>query len=141
MTRAGWLAVVLAALAWTSAPVEAQRGRGAPPPQPEGKEVPNFTLVQTVGCLSEGPPRTWRLMQATDLVATKDTPASDVELKEAAAVQPGMLTLRLVSVLPFKPETRRGARVLVKGIVNRYPGEDPLLNVTSLQVLAAGCVG
>lgn len=109
---------------------------------PAKKEVPNFSLVQTVGCLVEDSPRTWRLTQATDLIATKDAPASAADLEEAESAQRGTMTLRLVSVLPFKPETLRGGRVLLKGIVNRYPGEDPLVNVTGLQPVAtAGCGG
>jgi hypothetical protein len=135
-------AVLLAALACAPGTVSAQRGRGAAPPPIDPKNIPNFTLVQSVGCLVEDAPRSWRLTQAIDLVATKDEPASAADLTEAASAQLGTLTFRLVSVLPFKPETLRGGRVLLKGIVNRYPGEDPLLNVTGLHaVSAAGCGG
>lgn len=106
---------------------------------PAKKEVPNFSLVQSAGCLLEASPGAWRLTQATDLVATKDAPASAAELKEAESTQRGSLTLRLVSVLPFKPDTHRAVRVLLKGILNRYPGEDPLVNVIGLQPVGAGC--
>src|SRR5688572_7648553 len=106
---------------------------------PANKEVPNFSLVQSVGCLVEDSPGTWRLTQATDPIATKDAPGSAPDLKEAESTQPGTLTLRLVSLLPFKPETHLGARVLLKEVINRYPGEDPLVNVTGLQAVAAGC--
>ena len=107
---------------------------------PTRKEVPNFTLVQTIGCLIENPARTWKLTQATDIVATKDVPPSAAELKDAEAARPGSLTFRLVSVLPFKPEAHRGQRVLLKGLINRYPNEEPLLNVTGLRAVSAtGC--
>ena len=130
------------AIAWASGTALAQRGRRAAPPPADGKDIPNFTLVQTAGCLVEDAPRGWRLIQGTELVATKDEPAPAADLKAAASAQPGTLTFRLVSVLPFKPETLRNGRVLLKGIVNRYPGEDVLLNVTGLQaVSAAGCGG
>lgn len=105
---------------------------------PTRKEVPSFTLVQTVGCLTESPALSWTLTNASDIVATKDVPATAAELKDAAVVPPGSLTLRLVSVLPFKPDAHRDQRVLLKGIVNRYPGE-VLLNVTGLQSTATNC--
>ena len=105
---------------------------------PTRKEVPNFTLVQTIGCLTESPARVWALTNASDVVATKDVPAAATELKDAAVVPPGSLTLRLVSVLPFKPDAHRDQRVLLKGIINRYPGE-VLLNVTGLQATGANC--
>jgi hypothetical protein len=122
----------------SSSDMLAQRRGGGPPAAAPG-EIANFTLVQTVGCLVEASPRMWRLTQATEFVATKDVPATDADLKAAAGAAPGTQTLRLVSVLPFKPEAQRGTRVLVKGVLNRYPGEDPLINVTGLQPVGGAC--
>lgn len=120
------------------APLSAQRRGGGPPPAAPG-EIANFALVQTLGCLVEPAPRQWRLVEATEMVATKDVPVPDAELQALSAAPAGTLTFRLVSAVPFKPETHRGTRVLVKGILNRYPGEDPLLNVTQLQPLSGAC--
>jgi cytochrome c553 len=106
---------------------------------PARKELPNFALVQTVGCLVEASPRAWRLTQASEFVATKDVPASQADLAAAETAAPGTQTLQLVSVMPFRPDANRNVRVLVKGILNRYPGEDPLLNVVGLQPLQAAC--
>ena len=106
---------------------------------PTRKEIANFTLVQTVGCLVADGDNRWTLTASTDLLAAKDAPASEAELKEAAGASAGSQTLRLVSVLRFKPEALQQQRVLVKGLINRYPGETPLLNVTGLQPLGSGC--
>ena len=133
----GCAALVLVA-GGVSTTLAAQR-RGGGPPAPANGEIANFSLVQTVGCLVEASPRTWRLTQATDVAVTKDVPASEAELKTAAGTAAGTQTLRLVSILPFKTEEHRGQRVLLKGIINRYPGEDPLLNVTGLYMVAATC--
>jgi hypothetical protein len=136
--RSGWLVGGLLALCvmrmLSAAPLGPQTSESL------RKEVPNFTLVQTVGCLTENPARTWTLTQATDIVATKDVPATPTELKDAEATRPGSLRFQLVSVLPFKPDAHRGQRVLLKGLINRYPGEEPLLNVIALHVVSpSGC--
>ena len=137
-----WLVVLCAALVLlvTSSSALAQRRGGGPPAAAPG-EIANFALVQTVGCLVENAPGRWQLTKATEFVATKDVPAPEADLTAAASAAAGMLTLRLVSVLPFKPESARGSRVLLKGILNRYPGEDPLLNVTQLQPVGACAPG
>jgi mono/diheme cytochrome c family protein len=106
---------------------------------PTRKEIANFTLVQTVGCLVADGDNRWTLTASTDPLGAKDAPASEAELKEAAGARPGLATLRLVSVLPFKPDAHQRQRVLVKGLLNRYPGEMPLLNVTVLQSVAPTC--
>jgi hypothetical protein len=71
--------------------------------------------------------------------ATKDVPATDADLKSAASAASGTQMLRLVSVLPFEPEAQRGARVLLKGGLNRPAGEDPVINVTGLQPVGGAC--
>jgi hypothetical protein len=134
----GCCALVLLAAAWTSAPLAAQRRGGGPPAAANG-EIANFTLVQTLGCLAEAAPGRWRLEQATAMAATKDVPVPDAERQALSATAAGTLTFRLVSIAPFKPDAHRGTRVLVKGILNRYPGEEPLLNVTQLQPVSGTC--
>jgi len=96
-----------------------------------GSELPNFILVQVVGCLEAGPNKTWRLKNASDPIATKE----DSPLANAKA---GYQAFLLISAAPFKPESHTGETVGVKGLLYREPGENRL-NLTSLQTLAPGC--
>jgi quinoprotein glucose dehydrogenase len=104
---------------------------------PTRRELPNFALVQVVGCLS-GSGRAWTLSDATAPVATKDVPASEAELREATARAAGDEAFRLISVLPFEPGPKNGQRVAVKGILNRTSA-GALLNVTALQTVSERC--
>ena len=94
-------------------------------------ELPNFVLVQTVGCLTQGPGKTWRLVSATSPVATKeDAPF--------AAVGSGAETFLLVGAAGFEPDLHKGERVAVKGLIYREPGGGRL-NVVALERAAPSC--
>jgi mono/diheme cytochrome c family protein len=94
-------------------------------------ELPNFVLVQTVGCLTQGPGKSWRLVSAATPVATKeDAPF--------AAAGFGGETFLLVSAAGFKPDAHKGERVAVKGLIYREPGGGRL-NVVALESVAPSC--
>ena len=94
-------------------------------------ELPNFVLVQTVGCLAQGPGKTWRLVSAASPVATKeDAPF--------AAVGSGAETFLLVSAAGFKPDSHKGETVAVKGLLYREPGGGRL-NLVALESVAPSC--
>jgi mono/diheme cytochrome c family protein len=94
-------------------------------------ELPNFVLVQVVGCLEAGPSKTWRLAHASDPIATKeDSPIAKVKVANQ--------TFLLISAAAFKPETHTGETVAVKGLLYKEPGENRL-NLISFQTLAPGC--
>jgi mono/diheme cytochrome c family protein len=94
-------------------------------------ELPNFVLVQAVGCLMQGPDKNWTLTKATEPTASKeDVPASAAKL--------GAQTFRLVSAAAFQPASHQGETVAVKGLIYREPGGN-WLNLTSLQTIAPSC--
>jgi hypothetical protein len=100
--------------------------------------VPNFSLVEIIGCLTRSPANTWLLSGAQDpVVTTKDT-SSAAEVTAAAARPSGSRTYALLNVTPFRPASHQGQRVYAKGIINRTPAE-ALLNVTALEMVAASC--
>jgi mono/diheme cytochrome c family protein len=105
---------------------------------PVARAVPNFALVQVVGCLAEAD-QAWTLVRASEPAATKDVAPAAAELQEAAALG-GAGTVRLVSATPFGPASYRGQKVLVKGLINRTP-EGMLLNVTRMETVSPGCEG
>lgn len=107
-------------------------GRNGPEP------VPNFALVQVVGCLTQGPDAAWMLAAAGEPVRTKDPAASkDGELKNSQAAAPGTQTFLLLNAYP-RPDSYKGHKVEVKGFLIRDPGGNRI-NVTSVQSLAPRC--
>ena len=100
--------------------------------------VQNFSLVQTVGCLASGPNNTWLLTRTADPVATRDDAPSDRALSAAASKPLGAKTFRLISVVPFKPESHAGQKVEARGLIYAEPG-DERINLTSLRALGGNC--
>jgi hypothetical protein len=93
-------------------------------------ELPNFVLVQAVGCLTKVN-KGWNLTDASEPIGTKeDSPMSASKL--------GTQTFLLVSAAAFQPESHAGETIAVKGLLYREPGESRL-NLTSLQTISPGC--
>lgn len=102
------------------------------------KAIPNFAVVETVGCLARGPNNRWTLRNASEPLASKDQPLTSQELKDAEAKPLGSDAFDLLSIVPFKPELDAGHKVAAKGLLYRMP-HDSRLDVTSLQRLAESC--
>jgi mono/diheme cytochrome c family protein len=100
--------------------------------------VQNFSLVQTVGCLASGPNSTWLLTRTADPVTTRDDVPSDRALTAAASKPLGAKTFRLISVVPFKPESHTGQKMEARGLIYAEPG-DERINLTSLRALGDNC--
>jgi len=107
-------------------------------PKDGSQQVPNFSLVHVVGCLSEGVDKGWMLTNASEPVRTKDPASSrDDELKNVQAKALGIQKLFLMNVYPA-PDPYKGHKVEMKGFLIRDPDETRV-NVTSLQSLAPRC--
>ncbi len=100
--------------------------------------IPNFSLVQVVGCLTEGPNKAWMLSNTSEPVLTRDEEPTQSALKTAQSRSLGAQTFQLVSVVPFKPEAHKGHKMEARGLLYRDQ-KDARLNLTSLQMLGAGC--
>ena len=104
--------------------------------------IPNFALVQVVGCLAEGPAqaqnRPWILTNTSAPAVARDPGSTPEEAKRAASRSLGADTYTLVSVTPFAPADRRGHKVEAKGLLYRET-DDNRLNLTSLETVAERC--
>ena len=106
--------------------------------------VPNFALVQVVGCLEGSAADGWRLADASAEVRTADPePSAGDELTEVQAIPLGDRAFQLMYVFP-SPEAYLGHTVETKGLLIRTAGDSPVgtgdsLNVTSIQSLAPRC--
>jgi len=101
--------------------------------------LPNFALVQVVGCLTRDPDHHWTLTRSSQPVPTKDEPATTEELAQEAATPPGDATFDLLSVARFQPDTLEGRKLAARGLVYRSD-DDSLLSLTSLQSVGPTCV-
>lgn len=107
--------------------------------QGEVASVQNFSLVQTVGCLTSGPNGTWILTRTADPAATRDDAPTDRSLAVASTRPLGTGRYRLISVTPFEPAAHVGQKMDARGLIYTEPG-DERINVTSLTATGVGCV-
>ncbi len=100
--------------------------------------IPNFSLVQVIGCLTPGSRNVWTLTKTSEPVLTRDEEPSPSALKTAQTRPLGAQTFQLVSVVPFKPEGHVGEKMEARGLL--YKDEkDARLNLTSLATVSSSC--
>jgi len=101
-------------------------------------EVPNFALVQVVGCLTKGADSSWVLTSATAPQVTRSETSDAAAIKDAAARTLGSAQVRLIGAGHFKPEPSTGQRVEARGLLNKG-SDDARLDLLSLQAVSASC--
>ena len=80
--------------------------------------VPDFALVQTVGCLARDSAVIWRVQRATEPVRTRNpNDSSSAELQLAAAQPLGKNTFRILDGSSLKIDLHAGRKVKVKGFL------------------------
>jgi hypothetical protein len=105
-----------------------------------GGPVPNFSLVQVVGCLTRGADKAWVVAKSSEPTRAADSgDSSPDELKASAAVSLGTGAFRLLDYPSLGRETRLGHKVQAKGFLIRQPNREDRLNPTALQTLAENC--
>ena len=102
---------------------------------PQGPNAPH--LVAVVGCLEQTADG-WALTKAAEPVDSKSPGTTQTAIKEADNKALGSLRFRLLGMGLFAPDTRKGQKVEVRGILIPDP-KDNRVNVTSLQTVNASC--
>ena len=100
-------------------------------------EAPNFSLVQVVGCMSQVD-GAWRMTRGTRPAAVQDTTTTAASLKQAEQSALGTEEFRLLGVMPFRPETLLGQKVIARGLLNRVPPQN-LIDVLAVVPTGATC--
>ena len=105
--------------------------------------VPNFALVDVVGCFTRGPQDTWLLTDGSEPVRTRSPmQPTESEIAAARAKALGSQKIQLLDVdyfsNAFHPEAHAGNKVNAKGFLMRS-GTDVKINVTWVEMLAADC--
>jgi hypothetical protein len=113
--------------------------RGGPenatPPQGP-RAVP---IVETVGCLVEGPNKAWMLTNAAEPVAAGRAGFSrPEEVKAAEGRGLGSQQIRLIGMTEMNPAPHRGRKVLIKGLLIKDESV-PRINVTSIKPVGDVC--
>ena len=101
--------------------------------------VPEFALVETVGCLEADFDGTWRVKRASEPVRTRNPNESLAGELQVASVSPlGEKTFRLLDSSTLKLDGQQRKKVKVKGFLIRNQEEDRL-NTTSVELLGVSC--
>lgn len=99
--------------------------------------VPNFALVTTVGCLTEGARGVWTLRNSSEPMRTRNPHASTGdELARSTSMPVGAASFELMDTYAAT-NGHQGHRAEVKGLLIR--GTPDRVNVTALQILAEHC--
>ena len=104
----------------------------------QGSTIPNFSLVQVVGCLTQGSNNTWTLTRTSEPVLTRDEEPTAAAMRTAQGKALGSQTFQLVSVVSFKPEGHKDQKVEARGLLYKDQN-DARLNLTSLQPVNSAC--
>ena len=104
---------------------------------PQGTQA--MPIVETVGCLAEGPNRTWTLTNASEPTrAGRAGFSRPEEVKAAEGRGLGSQQVRLIGMTEMNPAPHRGHKVLVKGLLIK-DADGSRINVTSLKTVGDLC--
>ncbi len=103
------------------------------------QEVPNFSLVTVVGCLSKNSEGTWVVSRASEPVRTRDPKDSSADERKALAAKAlGKHVFNLLDPAGVQSNPPDGRKVEAKGFLIRQPTGDKI-NPTSLVAVADSC--
>jgi hypothetical protein len=104
-----------------------------------GLKVPDFSLVEVVGCLTQTPGQQWVIAGASEPVRAR-TPSnsSQAELDAQHSEAAGAGTFGLLEFPTLGREALLGHRVQAKGFLIRQP-DGNRLNLTALQSVSKTC--
>jgi len=105
-------------------------GRAKPPPP-----VGDFSYVEVVGCLTPGPDNTWLLANASEPVSLAPAAARETVVTDRPL---GTQVFRLLDAMAYTPETLKGHKMYVKGLLIKLPGEQRM-TVSSFESIAPSC--
>jgi hypothetical protein len=96
-------------------------------------------IAEVDGCLEQNPAGSmWMLTSASDPVVSQTQATTSLAVKEAEGKPLGRRRYLLIGATVFNPAIHKGQKVAVKGALIKDANQN-LLNVTSLQPLAAAC--
>lgn len=112
--------------------VQVLPGKAKPPPP-----VGDFSYVDVVGCLTPGPENTWLLTSASEPASL---PLTGSALRQAEITDRplGTHVFRLLDAMAYNPESHKGEKMYVRGLLIRLPGEQRM-TISTFETLASSC--
>jgi len=98
--------------------------------------IGDYSYVEVVGCLAAGPHNTWILTRASEPVVT--APASVTPAPAATATPLGTQTFRLLDAMAYAPDSHRGQKMYVRGLLIKLPDEQRL-TISAFESLSPTC--
>jgi mono/diheme cytochrome c family protein len=108
-------------------------GRTKPPPP-----VGDFSYVEVVGCLTAGSDNTWMLTNASEPVSVLLTGASASAPADLNSRALGTQAFRLLDAMAYSPESHKGHKMYVRGLLIRLPSEQRM-TISSFEMIAPSC--
>jgi cytochrome c5 len=105
-------------------------GRAKPPPP-----VGDFSYIEAVGCLTPGPENTWLLTSASEPVSLAAADANKAPVTDRPL---GTQVYRLLDAMAYSPESHKGHKMYVRGLLIKLPGEQRM-TISSLETVAPSC--
>jgi hypothetical protein len=101
--------------------------------------VPNFSLIQVVGCLVHNEAdNSWLLTHGTEPARAGRPQPSEADVAASGKVSLGSQVFHLMLSPAYKPASHKDKKVEVRGFLIRRP-KDSRINITSLATLAPAC--
>ena len=107
-------------------------GRPKPPPS-----VGDFSYVEVVGCLTADSRGNWLLTRASAPVAASAA-GSASSTASATTAPPGIETFHLLDAMAYAPETHRGQKIFVRGLLIKLPDEQRIA-ISAFEMLSPSC--
>ena len=108
-------------------------GRPKPPPP-----VGDFSYVDVVGCLTPGPENTWLLTNASEPISLAAAPASSLRDATPTDRPLGTQQFRLLDAMAYNPESHKGEKMYVRGLLIKLPGE-LRMTISTFETIAPSC--
>jgi mono/diheme cytochrome c family protein len=109
------------------------------------KPLPNNTLVQVVGCLTQNSENDWTVTKASSPARIRQgTETSPEELKKSTEEPLGSEVFKLQNFarlsLDFKPDPYKDHKVQVKGVLTHQSSGNDRISLTALNSLTTSCM-
>jgi mono/diheme cytochrome c family protein len=110
--------------------VQVLPGRPKPPPP-----VGDFSYVEVVGCLTPGPENAWLLTNASEPVGLAPSDSRETTVTDRPL---GTHVFRLLDAMAYSPESHKGHKMYVKGLLIKLPGEQRM-TISAFETVAPAC--
>ena len=100
--------------------------------------VDSFSYVEVVGCLTPGLDGSWMLTNASNPVPAAAPGMPQYVASEVQPTASGDQTYRLLDAIAYQPESKRGQKLYVRGLLIRLPAE-VRLTISDLKTIATDC--